>query len=74
MGCVDDRSRDGGESCSVDECAGSVGGLLGGGGGADSVSSITDEYFVDLRRAVRLFLRLIVCMKDINVKLQICLA
>lgn len=48
--CVDDRSRDGEESCSVEDCRGSLGGLVGGGGGADGVSNIMAEYFVDLKR------------------------
>lgn len=47
-----ERSREGGESCSVDGCLGSEGGITGGGGEgrADFVSSIMAEYFVDLKR------------------------
>lgn len=47
---MDDRSREGEESCFADGCRGSLGGLMGGGGGAEGVSNITAEYFVDLRR------------------------
>lgn len=50
--CVHERSREGGESCSVDGCWSSEGGITGAGGGgrADFVSSIMAEYFVDLKR------------------------
>lgn len=47
---MDDRSSEGEESGSVDGCRGSLGGLVGGGGGADGVSNIMAEYFVDLKR------------------------
>lgn len=46
--CVEDRSRDGGEPCCVDSCG--VSGFTGGGTGAERVSSITAEYFVDLKK------------------------
>lgn len=43
---MEDRSREGDESCSVDGCTGSLGGSVGGVG----FSNITAEYFVDLKR------------------------
>lgn len=46
--CVEDRSRDGGQPCSVDICGAS--GFTGGGTGVERVSSITAEYFVDLKK------------------------
>lgn len=52
---MDDRSRDGEEFWSVDDCRGSLGGLVGGGGGTDVGSNIMAEYFVDLK-TVRLFI------------------
>lgn len=45
---VEDRSRDGGQLCSADICG--VSGFTGGGTGVGSVSSITAEYFVDLKK------------------------
>ena len=45
-----ERSREGEESWYVDGCWGSLGGFTGGGGGADGVSNIMAEYFVDLKR------------------------
>lgn len=53
---MDDRSREGEESCSVDDCRGLLGGLVGGGGGADGVSNIMAEYFVDLKKIRLLFI------------------
>lgn len=46
--CVEDRFRDGGEPSCVDSCG--VSGFPGGRTGAERVSSITAEYFVDLKK------------------------
>lgn len=62
----DESKGGGGESCSVDGCRGSLGGLVGGGGGADGVSNITAEYFEDLKR-VR---SLVICFKFIMATLK----
>lgn len=55
---MDNRSREGEESCSVDGCIGSPGGLVGGAGGADGFSNNTAEYFVDLKRENEIILNL----------------
>lgn len=53
---MDDRSRDGGQSCSaLGNWRGSLGGLVGGGGGTDGFSNIMAEYFIDLK-TVKVFI------------------